>query len=46
LLFFIDAVRKIFTYQNVPEQEITNPIKLHLAQAKARLEKKHNKKKD
>ncbi|KAL5233023.1 hypothetical protein ACI65C_001097 [Semiaphis heraclei] len=41
-----DAVRKIFAYQNVPEQDIINPIKLHLAQAKARLEKKNNKNKD
>jgi len=46
MLFFIDAVRKIYTFQNVPEQEIINPLKLHLAQAKARLEKKNSKNRD
>jgi len=33
-------------HQNVPEKEIINPIKLHLAQAKACLRKKITIKKD
>lgn len=41
--FFVEAVRKINLYKNTPEQDIVKPIKLHLAQAKFRLEKKQQK---